>query len=230
MFDCLETMLPGDRVQAIRRLLANKSLEAASRNIRCWACPSCQAENHCFLGTDADAKDQRCRSCGGRFCIECETPAHPDLTCEDNRQRNIHGVEASEALAAEFCNACPWCGAKYEHMFNDACHHVNGGRGCPECGKHWCTACGRPQDECDEAGTCQLFCHMDLADQETMDDRVRSMIEAGETPVGTCGCRIDPFDRSLVQMDDATWTLLRRFYHERADRCIVAARNATARS
>lgn len=53
---------------------------------------------------------------------------------------------------------CPNCMVPTTQFAGHGCHHVNHGRGCPQCGTRWCFSCGLRYEDCHQQQKCPLFC------------------------------------------------------------------------
>ena len=73
--------------------------------------------------------------------------------------------QANQDMINRTTKPCPQCGFRIQHPKGHACHHIKPGSGCPECGTHWCYACGSAYEpRSDPSGkvcSCTLFCTVD---------------------------------------------------------------------
>jgi hypothetical protein len=103
---------------------------------------------------------KRCAVCSATFCLACSaTPWHAGASCEAHAATQRGADAATAALIQGTTRPCPGCGLRVTHYRGHACHHISPGRGCPQCGIHWCFRCGgaTPTQVCRSCAG-HLFC------------------------------------------------------------------------
>ncbi|KAJ8605830.1 hypothetical protein CTAYLR_000603 [Chrysophaeum taylorii] len=88
-------------------------------------CPSC---DRCNVA-DASSSSALCAYCGWTW--DPKTALEP-------------ADAESEKLIKLTAKPCPACGAEISHWHGHGCHHIAPGRGCSNCGQHFCYVCERP--------------------------------------------------------------------------------------
>ena len=115
-----------------------------------------------------------CPFCARDSCVRCNVPAHPLAACGASPDET-----ATRAFIRATSKACPQCSMRITHSHGHACHHIMPGRGCPNCGTHFCYKCLRRGTSGAACG-CLLFCQ---------NDGVRDHIQTHPYPSDArCGC------------------------------------------
>jgi hypothetical protein len=76
----------------------------------------------------------RCYSCEQRFCKECRSPAHPNISCTENQERLDPALQQLLARTTKRCPN-PKCGVRIEK--NQGCMHMT----CGVCHMEFCWLC-----------------------------------------------------------------------------------------
>ena len=88
--------------------------------------------------TQIDPINFECPRCLKRICLSCNTPAHPDKTCEEYqtllKKEETEKAERQELLKTGI-QICPWCSLLVQ--LEDGCNIME----C-RCGKEFCYSCG----------------------------------------------------------------------------------------
>jgi len=104
-----------------------------------------------------------CPHCKTVMCPRCKIQAHAAITCQEVQAMSSPGASSSSGtksarLISATSKACPCCGLLISHYHGHACHHIQPGRGCPNCRTHFCYACSKVYVRARPQCTCSLFC------------------------------------------------------------------------
>jgi len=108
----------------------------------------------------------RCAECAYLQCFRCRSAGHPDLTCQEFREKRIreeHRPEerASEKWIKENARTCYSCNRRCEKI--SGCDHIRCAREIGGCGAEWCWLCGAKYVDINRIGnkahkkTCQHY-------------------------------------------------------------------------
>ncbi|MCJ1286217.1 hypothetical protein MMC26_005562 [Xylographa opegraphella] len=84
-----------------------------------------------------------CNLCHASMCLTCETPAHANISCAENK---AHVLQADQELQlwkkTNKSQDCPNCKSSIE-MIEGGCPHMT----CEKCGQHFCWLCMKQLDD-----------------------------------------------------------------------------------
>jgi hypothetical protein len=137
-----------------------------------------------------------CPWCDRKLCRICKQPwgahgarSHQGLSCSKvaaQRKSDCNSDDASEALVIATTKPCPNCSFRTSHYQGHSCHHIMPGRGCPNCGTHWCYRCGATRCRC-PGGSWSTFC--------SQNELPENLVAKPYPHDGRCGCPICPLCR-----------------------------------
>jgi len=101
-----------------------------------------------------------CPYCERASCVRCRVPAHRLVSCADVQNGDADQLALTNAFVKATSKPCPRCSFRITHSHGHACHHIQPGTGCPNCGNHFCYRCLRKGTSGSVCG-CRLFCDND---------------------------------------------------------------------
>jgi hypothetical protein len=129
-------------VSNINRHVSNKSISAAFPKDTIH-CPNRKCDGQLVMHSDHKSFSfVVCPICSSAVCCSCLEVYHPGSSCEKNKRR-LHADDnvSTEQYIHATSKPCPSCQVQTTHWHGHACHHISPGKGCRNCGAHWCYHC-----------------------------------------------------------------------------------------
>eukprot|EP00811_Abedinium_folium_P004096 NODE_1376_length_2500_cov_27.116308.p1 GENE.NODE_1376_length_2500_cov_27.116308~~NODE_1376_length_2500_cov_27.116308.p1 ORF type:complete len:740 (-),score=109.79 NODE_1376_length_2500_cov_27.116308:279-2273(-) len=85
-----------------------------------------------------------CPYCNRDSCNRCKIKWHGAITCEEAEAISAAALVNSHqdvSIIDATTKACPKCKARITHYHGHGCHHIKPGKGCSNCGFHFCYCC-----------------------------------------------------------------------------------------